>query len=67
MAYEMTALRRETDDVTHNYEMVGKPPESVPVISNGDKDEYEVPSLPATSHLGVGAEEMCEAIPDRDQ
>ena len=47
--------------------MVGKLPESAPVISNGDKDDYEVPSLPATSHLGVGAEEMCETIPDRDQ
>ena len=51
MAYEMTTLG-EAETPSHQYEMVGKAPESAPVIN--DEDQYEVPSLPVTSGGEVG-------------
>ena len=46
MAYEMTAVGGDTTG-SPEYSIVGESRESAPVISNGDEDQYEVPSVPS--------------------
>ena len=46
MAYELTAVGGDTTG-SPQYAIVGESRESAPEISNGDEDQYEVPSVPS--------------------